>query len=59
MLTDTTQELVHGFTQGKLSRWEFVTKAVALGLSVSAVGSLLATHPEAADPTTGVKALKG
>ncbi len=52
MSTDTKHELVQGLMEGRLSRWEFVTRAVALGLSAGAAGSLLAAY----DAATGARA---
>lgn len=52
MSTDTKNQLVQGLMEGTLSRWEFVTRAVALGLSAGAVGSLLTAY----DAATGARA---
>lgn len=41
MAHDTKQELVQSLIDGRISRWEFLSRAIALGLSVSAVASLL------------------
>jgi raffinose/stachyose/melibiose transport system substrate-binding protein len=43
-MLDAKHDLVQGLIEGRLSRWEFLTRAVALGLSASAVGSLLANY---------------
>ena len=42
MPADTTHELVQSLRAGRISRWEFLTRALALGLSASTISSLLA-----------------
>lgn len=43
-MPDIKNELVQGLIEGRLSRWEFLTRALAVGLSASTVGTLLATY---------------
>lgn len=42
MATNETNALVEGLMEGRISRRQFVTRAVALGFSVSTIGSILA-----------------
>jgi len=43
MATEATRELINAVTAGRMSRREFVIKALALGISVSGIISVLAS----------------
>ena len=59
MARDDVDDLVEGLIDGRVSRQQFLARALALGLSVTAIGSILAAHGEAfaATSTSGVAGL--